>query len=344
MELTLGVTPLHYCSGPGADLINSRLETFERVDASGHQSDQLTLQLNVEGIEGEPQEDAVIDWFEGYEETGAVRIGAFKISRITPRLFPRRLTIVCTAAPFGEKDETGFKERRTRSWDEATLGHVFSEVVTSHGLSPRIDPEIADIPLGHVDQTDETDAAFLSRLAAEHDAVAKPMDGMYVLALRGRTSSITGRTMEPVVISVPPVNKPGSRLFVNCETTAPKRQSAGGIIVQWQDDKTGEIHEIKSGAPPYKRMPTPFVSQEHAEQALKGGQRKNDREKSRMVLDIPGDATLAAEGLITTDDSWPKGMRGQMSIDRLVARGSRSGGYRMTIEATTPITNEKKPV
>lgn len=134
MELTLGVTPLHYCSGPGADIINARLETFERVDASGHQSDQLTLQLNVEGIEGEPQEDAVIDWFEGYEETGAVRIGAFKISRITPRLFPRRLTIVCTAAPFVvSTDKLRVRVLGTSFCMQAYEGSQQAEVVLEHG-------------------------------------------------------------------------------------------------------------------------------------------------------------------------------------------------------------------
>lgn len=337
MELKLGITPVHYCTGPGSDIINARMESFERVDAAGQQSDQLTLQLNVEGMPGYPEEGAVLTWFEGYNETEVLRIGDFKITRITPRLFPRRLTVVATSAPFTAEDETGFKERRTRSWDGTTLGGVFRDVVSRHGLSPRVDPELDGIPLGHVDQTDEIDAAFLSRLAAEHDAVAKPMDGLYVLALRGRTSSISGKAMEPRVISVPANNQPGKANFVNCEVDSPSRKAVKGVIAQWQDENTGEIHEEKAGDPPYRRLPTPFVNQEHAKQALKGADRKAKREKRRLNLDIPGDPSLAAETPITLDDSFPNGMAGAMSIDRVVARASRSGGYRMSISATTPV-------
>ncbi|EPC4028176.1 hypothetical protein ACRZOU_003983 [Aeromonas salmonicida] len=342
MELRLGTTPVHYCEGPGSKMINARLESFDRVDAAGHQSDQLTLVVNVEGVDGIPQTDQVLTWFEGYEELGAVRIGDFKITRITPRLFPRRITIVATAAPFTGKDETGFKERRTRSWDAPTLGELFREVVISHDMTPRVDPELDGIPLGHIDQTDETDAAFLTRIAKEHDAVAKPMDGMYVLAMRGRTTTISGKEMEPVILRVPPDNRPGNQRFVNCELDMPQRKSSGGVIAQWQDDATGKVHEVKSGEAPYRKLPHMYVNAEHATQALKGQSRKTKREKRRITLDVPGDPYLAAETPITLDESFPNGMAGEMSIDRVVARGSRSGGYRMTIEATTPIKDEKK--
>lgn len=342
MELRLGTTPVHYCEGPGSEMINARLESFDRVDAAGHQSDQLTLVVNIEGVDGIPETDQVLTWYEGYEELGPVRIGDFKITRITPRLFPRRITIVATSAPFTGKDETGFKERRTRSWDATTLGQLFREVVQSHDMTPRVDPELDGLPLGHIDQTDETDAAFLTRLAKEHDAVAKPMDGMYVLALRGRTTTISGKEMTPVILRVPPDNRPGNQHFVNCELDMPQRKSVGGVIAMWQDDATGKVHEVTSGEAPYRKLPHMYVNAEHAAQALKGKSRKAKREKRRITLDVPGDPYLAAETPITLDESFPNGMAGAMSIDRVVARGSRSGGYRMTIEATTPIQSEKK--
>ncbi|ELV7528754.1 hypothetical protein QMU90_002633 [Edwardsiella ictaluri] len=337
MELRLGTTPVHYCEGPGSKMINARLESFDRVDASGHQSDQLTLVVNVEGVDGLPDEGQRLTWFEGYQEIGAVRIGDFTITRITPRLFPRRLTIVATSAPFTGKDETGFKERRTRSWDSPTLGQLFREVVQAHDMTPRVDPELDAIPLGHVDQTDETDAAFLTRLAKEFDAVAKPMDGLYVLALRGRTTTISGKEMEPVTLRVPPDNRPGTPRFINCELDMPQRHSAGGMIARWQDDATGTVHEVKSGRSPYRRLPALYINEQQARQALAGYSRKNVREKRRITLDVPGDPYLAAESPITLDESFPNGMAGAMSIDRVVARGTRSGGYRMSIEATAPI-------
>ncbi|MEJ8678138.1 contractile injection system protein, VgrG/Pvc8 family [Plesiomonas shigelloides] len=336
MELNVGITPVHYCAGKGADIINSRLESFERIDASGVQSDQLTLEVNVEGLDSIPQEGAVLTWYEGYKETEVLEIGTFKITRITPRLFPRRITIVATAALFDKDDSTGFKERRSRSWDGKTLGEVFREVVEAHHLTPRVDPELDTLPLGHTDQTDETDAAFLTRIAEQYDAVAKPMDGMYVLALRGRTHTITGKEMPTVEVTVPPDNRPGCRAFINCQLDTPSRKNAGGVIAQWVDEN-GNIHEIKSGNPPYKRMPEPFVNKAHAEQALKGKVRKTKREASRLTLDIPGDPRVCAELPVVLDKTFPNGMAGTRSIDRVVVRGSRSGGYRMQVVATNLI-------
>ncbi|HGE8241978.1 hypothetical protein LZT27_18550 [Aeromonas veronii] len=348
MELRVGITPVHYCKGKGAEVINRRLESFERVDAGGHQSDQLTLVVytgadpGLPAADGLPEEDAVLDWFEGYEERGPVRIGAFRITRITPRLFPPRVTIVATAAPFGTKDETGFKERRTRSWSKPTLGDLFRAIVKAHGLDARVDPELDPIPLGHIDQTSETDAAFLSRLAREHDAVAKPMDGMYLLALRGRTTTISGEPMDNVVLTVPPNNTPKNPHFINCETDNPSRKKVGGVIACWKDEATGKTHEERLGEAPYRKLPGVYVNREHALQSLKGQSRKAKREKKRLTLDIPGDPYLSAEMPLTLDKSFPHGMAGEMSIDRLVARGTRDGGYRMSIEATTPIKDEKK--
>ncbi|MGL5372610.1 MAG: hypothetical protein ACRDBF_16535 [Plesiomonas shigelloides] len=337
MELKLGITPVHYCSGLGAEVINQRMESFERIDASGTQSDQLTLEVNVEGLNSIPQEGAVLTWFEGYQETEVLEIGIFKITRITPKLFPSRITIVATAAPFDKEDKTGFKERRSRSWDGQTLGNVFREIVQSHSLTPRVDPELDPIPLGHIDQTDETDAAFLTRIAAVYDAVAKPMDGMYVLALRGRTSTITGKKMEVIDITVPPDNRPGCRSFINCQLDTPSRTSSGGVIAQWVDE-SGGIHEIKSGQAPYKRMPEPFISRAHAEQAIKGKIRKTKRESSKLTLDIPGDPRVCAELPIVLDETFPNGMAGKMSVDRVVSRATRSSGYRMTITASNPVS------
>lgn len=343
MELTVGLYPVHYCEGPGSKTINARMESFERVDAAGSQSDQLTLVVSTADVvglppaNGLPQEDAILTWYEGYRDIGAVRIGQFRITRIIPRLFPAQVTIVATSAPFGAKDETGFKERRSRSWDSHTLGDLFRSVVKAHGLEAKVDPELDKIPLGHVDQTDETDAAFLTRLAKEHDAVAKPMDGMYVLALRGRTTTISGKPMDPIVIKLPPKNTPDNPHFINCEMDNPSRKKVGGVVVCWKDEATGKTHEEKAGDPPYRKLPGVYVNREHALQSLKGHDRKAKREKKRLTIDIPGDPNLAAETPITLDKTFPHEMAGAMSIDRLVARCSRSSGYRMSIEATTPV-------
>jgi len=86
------------------------------------------------------------------------------------------VTIVATAAPFLVKDKTEFKKRRSRSFEQISLGNLFRQVVSTHGYSPRVAPDLDSIMLAHVDQTDETDMSFITRLARQYDAVTKPID------------------------------------------------------------------------------------------------------------------------------------------------------------------------
>ncbi|WP_374708490.1 contractile injection system protein, VgrG/Pvc8 family [Buttiauxella selenatireducens] len=94
------------------------------------------------------------------------------------------ITITATAAPFEKKDKTGFRQRRSASWDNTTLGEIFQTIAQRHNLSPRMDARLSSFTYPHTDQINETDSAFLNRLAEEHDAVAKPVNGAYILARR----------------------------------------------------------------------------------------------------------------------------------------------------------------
>jgi len=78
-----------------------------------------------------------------------------------------------------------FRSPKTRSWDATTLGKLVETIAGEHGYTPKVDPELGAIPIPHLDQTAESDMALLTRLAAKHDAVAKPVAGFLVLARQG---------------------------------------------------------------------------------------------------------------------------------------------------------------
>jgi hypothetical protein len=339
--MELGFTPVHYCEGPGADIINGRMTAFERIDvSSGKETDRIILTVDVTGLSGIPKEGGVLTWYEGYKESGVVKIGRFKITTITPQLFPRIITITATAAPFEKEDTTGFRERRSASWDNTTLGEIFQAIAQRHGLSPRMDSRLGAFSYQHVDQTDETDSAFLNRLAEEHDAVAKPVDGAYILALRGEAKSITGKTLPVVKLTCPPENTPGNEMFIQCSVDTPGKKAASGVRVKYTDEATGEVRTVTSGSPPYKTIPGTYVNQEHAEAVLSGSQRKVKRNTSKIRLDTPGNPYITAEGVVELDSTFPDGMRGRVSIDRVEARGGRNEGYRLSITASKPVSGK----
>ncbi|AZV25598.1 phage tail protein [Pseudomonas syringae] len=329
-----GFTPTIEIYGAHKDLLNQRLISWEHIDAAGMESDQLTLVLDLEGLEGLPSLGGTIGLRVGYLETGLVEKGQFKITRLTPTLFPLRLTLVATAAPFSGKDETGFKERRTASHGPTTLGGLFRKLVESHGFSPRVDPELALIRIAHVDQSNETDMSFITRLAKKYDAVAKPFNDLYVLAKPAQLKNLSGQVIPDVRLSVTHNNRPGDHAFISAtlEETA-RTQNQGCKVCCW-DANAGKQVEVKTGSAPYKIIRQKQASVEEAKAIGEAEVRKMLREKYKLKVTCPGDPLLVAEGLLVLDDTWPDFMRGRWSIEKVTASGKREESYRCLIEAT----------
>ncbi len=332
----LAYKPVAYITGAGARVINANLMSFERVDASGIKSDSLRLTVSVANNSGTPQEGAEITWFEGYEGN-VVNKGKFKITRVIPQLFPPQITIVATAAPFVMDDKTEFKTKRSRSWEGITFGDLFRDVVSVHGFSPRVDPELEDKLFEHVEQTDESDTVFLTRIARKHDAVAKPVDNFYVLARRGKVKTITGQDLPEVVIYQPHNNAPTNPGFSNAMVDKPSKQRFNGVRAKWLDQSTGEEIEVKTGSLPFKRLSSTYSSQTEAQADIEAELRKLDRTGRKLRMDIPGDPLIVAEGVVVLGDSWPNDMAGRFSVDRVTSRGGATTAYRLSVEATVPL-------
>jgi phage protein D len=321
-------------SGAGERIINNRLTSWERIDAAGTQSDQLTLHIDTTGQTGLPKEGTVLTWQEGYGDN-LIDKGQFKITRIVPTLFPPSVTIVATAAPFQVDDKTGFKERRTRTFENVSLADLFRQVVTPHGFSPRVAKEFESVVLEHMDQTDETDSAFLTRIARERDAIAKPVNDLYVLAKRGQVNTITGQAIPPVVVGVPSQNTPSELgQFINCQLDRPSRSAITGVKANWTNNNTGEEHTVQVGTAPYKKLRQSYDNPTTAQQACQDDLIKSQRQGTSVTLDLPGNPKLVAEGILTLNDTFPPEMKGNWSIDKVTARGDSKAGYRCSVVAS----------
>jgi len=332
--MSLGFTPAVEIYGANAALLNQRLISWQHIDAAGIESDQLTLTLNLEGLEGLPSLGGKIGLRVGYLESGLVDKGEFVISRRTPSLFPLRLTLVATAAPFSAADQTGFKQRRTASHGPTTLGALFRELTSRHGFSPRVAPELALIKIAHIDQSNETDMGFLTRLAFIHDAVAKPINELYVLARRGQAKSLSGKVLPDTRLSVTRNNHPGDRAFISATFEETARAKYQGCKTSWWDAAAGQVRVEQSGSAPFKTLRQRYPSAEDAQAAAEGEVRRMLREALKVLIDCPGNPGLSAEGLVLLDTTWPDFMRGRWSIDKVTASGDRAKSYRCQIAAT----------
>lgn len=179
--MAMGFTPVVEIYGANA-LINT-LRHDKSCEPRRGSIDRLELTINIEGLEGLPSLGAKIGLRVGYRESGLVEKGEFVITQRT-RLtcFPMRLVIVATAAPFSVMDQSGYRQRRSASHGPTTLGALFRQLATRHGFSPRVAPSLDGIAIDHIDQSNETDMGFITRLAGRYNAVTKPVNELYVLA------------------------------------------------------------------------------------------------------------------------------------------------------------------
>ncbi len=335
----LAYQPVVTVRGQHAELINSRLISWELIDAAGQQSDQLSLQIDSQGLAGLPKEGALLGFAVGYAQDAALSDkGEYKITRITARIYPHRLSLIATAAPFQVDDPTEFKKRRARSFENLTLGTLFRQIVQPHGYSPRVDPAIDSILIAHVDQSDETDMSFIRRLAKRHDALTKPINQLYILARRGQLMRFSGPLLEPVRLALPLHNQPNQHSFINVEADFASRALFKGVVATYWDQALALEVAVKLGEAPFKKLRSPFESLARAEEMAEGELRKLARQGVKIRLNVPGNPRLVAEGLIELDNSFPDFLQGAWSIDRVVSRGNRGQGYRCSIEATAPQT------
>ena len=58
-----------------------------------------------------------------------------------------------------------------------TFGALVATIAGEHGLKAAVSSDLAKNQVGHNDQVNESDIAFLTRIAYRYDATAKPVEG-----------------------------------------------------------------------------------------------------------------------------------------------------------------------
>jgi phage protein D len=195
-------------------------------------------------------------------------------------------------------------------------------------------PELSLIKIQHIDQSNETDMGFLTRLAHRYDAVAKPVNELYVLARRGQAKSLSGKVLPEMKLSVTTNNRPGDHAFISAVLDENARAKYQGCKTTWWDAAAGKVRVEESGIAPFKTLRQRFQSADDARAAGEGEVRRMMREALKVKIECPGNPGLAAEGIVLLDPSWPDFMRGRWSIDKVTASGSRERSYRCSIDAT----------
>ena len=290
--------------------IRDRLIELTVTDEAGIQSDELKLTLDDRrredgAIAQLPRIGTVLTVSIGYAESSLVSLGQFIVDEVEIRSPPATLTVSAKAS-----DMVGpFRSPKTRSWDEITLGQLVEAIAGEHRYTPKVDPDLGRIAVPHLDQTEESDMALLTRLAAKHDAVAKPVAGFLVLARQGSAKTITGQAL-PTITMAPSdlaewryrhsARKPGgSGTTKDANAQTPPVTATGGTLAYWWDFEKGERREVTTGQPPFEEIRYVHATEAEAKAAAATKKNKGERGQGELSCSLPGDPRLAAEGRLS---------------------------------------------
>ena len=142
------------------------------------------------------------------------------------------------------------------------------------------------VPVKRLDQTRESDAAFLRRLGKKYDAAATVKNDTLLFMPAGRSKTASGRDL--------PVIRVTRNLGDRHRYHSAKRDSYSGVRVCWHDDRHGMRRSVVAGVPGNsKRLRTTYASEADARVAAVAEWQRIQRGAATLELSLAiGDPEL----------------------------------------------------
>ncbi len=334
------MTPTFRISAGSGDItaaVKDRLLEIEVIDEAGIESDSVKISLDDRrredgGIAQLPSIGTKLSVSLGYLESSLIKMGTYIVDEIEIRTPPRTLDVMAKAA-----DMTGsFRSPKTRSWDDEddleplTLGRIVRVIAQENGYIPKVDPALASIRYDHLDQTEESDMSFLTRLADKADAIAKPVDGFLLLYDKSSVKSVSGSDVPETTLTEDMLiewsyrysaRKPAGK--VSSDDSGDTPTVTGGIKAYWWDYAKAERQEITIGKEPFEVLRHVYSTKLDADRAAKAKKNTGDRLQGELSFSLPGNPHLMAGGILTI--SLRQGIPSRWRMTRIEHRLNSSG-------------------
>lgn len=287
----------------------SRIISIILTDKRGFEADELTIELDDhDGSLAIPKTGSKITLKLGYKETGLVEKGEYLVSEFTASGSPDILSITARAADLAE----ALAEQVEKSWHKQTLYQIIETIAKKHKYEYLISKDYQNTKIEHIDQTNESDASFMSRLAEQYDAIATIKNGKLLFIPAGESQTARGQPILPTTITRASGD---SHSF-----TYSSSNSYQAVRAYYTDKKTGQKKEVivnKDNAYPNKK--TTQQTKTVKGKTFKAKKKENDNQK----VNTEGQKIKTLRHLYATESGAWSGARGAFKkIQRGVAEFS----------------------
>ncbi|CDG20489.1 putative phage protein (D protein) (Modular protein) [Xenorhabdus poinarii G6] len=213
--------------------IQARLMSLTLTDNRGLESDQLDIELNdADGMLKLPLRGDILTLGLGWHGHSLTPKGTFVVDEIEHTGAPDRLTIRARSADF----RGDLNVKREISYHKQTLENIVSTVAARNKLQFKISDELKNITM-HIDQTNESDVSFLTRIAKQEGAVVSVKNGELLFIRQGQNKTASGQAIQRVTITR---ESGDSHRF-----SLSDREAYTGVVAQWQDTRTATKQTVK---------------------------------------------------------------------------------------------------
>jgi phage protein D len=252
-------------------------------------------------------------------------MGRFIADEVELKSPPDTMIITARASNSAFKDIGAFKSPRSYSWQKYTLLGIVQTIARRYGLTESVADAYKKILVSHIDQTDESDCAFIQRLATDYGASVKIAGGalLFIEPLSGKFPD--GTSMPAIPLAAADICGYQMRLA--------ERGKYGKVIAKYYDFDLAEEQKVSAGnGSPVFTLRDTFISRSQAMVRAKQKLAEIASGTKNLSLDLIGNPLLSAESVIELPNLRPE------ISGRWVVKSARhtlsASGYKTTIEAT----------
>ncbi|WP_330927073.1 contractile injection system protein, VgrG/Pvc8 family [Candidatus Sororendozoicomonas aggregata] len=295
--------------------IRERLISLKVTDESGIQSDTLEIRLDDRDRSIRlPRTGAELSLHMGYDHQ-LTDIGLFVVDELVAEGPPDTLIIRARAADFRQS----LKARKSRSWDAVTLGDIVATIASEHELTPRIPDELKTKVIAHIDQTDESDLHFLTRLSKQYDAISSIKQGHLIFTERGKGRKVSGPPLPAIALKPEGLSR---YRFAMAD-----RGKYVAAIAHWYNNETAQKIPVRVGQSEGQPVYALRGNQPDEEAAKTAARAKLDALARGTVtgqLTLPGNPTIKAESPLSLT-GFREGIDGDWVVTRVEHNLGKSG-------------------
>ena len=218
--------------------VKSRLMSLRLTDNRGFEADTVEVQLDdADGELAMPPKGASMQVRIGWKGSALVDKGTYTIDELEHSGPPDSLTIRGKSA-----DMRGtLQQSREQSFHQQSVSSIIDTIAARHQLKAKISDKLKAEVIEHIDQANESDANFLTRLAEQFDAIATVKNGNLLFLQAGQSNTASGMALEGVEIT----RQSGDSHHFGVAD----RDAYSGVVAYWQNDKGAKRQTVKAKKP-----------------------------------------------------------------------------------------------